>query len=55
MELDEATKERLKNIEKEVLDHIYVDSTADGILGRDSNILESSRSDSMLNQKAAND
>ena len=57
MELDEATKERLKNIEKEVFDHVYSEPAADGILGNDSKSPDNPndmRSESMKNQNAGN-
>ena len=36
MEHDEAMKERYKNIEVEIMDHVYHEKEADGILARDS-------------------
>ena len=42
MEHDEAAKERLKNIEVEILDNIYDEKEADGILARDSTNLAAS-------------
>lgn len=58
MEHDEAAKERLKNIEVEILDNIYDEKEADGVLARDSTNLAASqqdtRSESMENQKAGN-
>ena len=36
MELDEAAKERLKNITTEVMDHVYDEQEADGVIARDS-------------------
>ena len=46
MELDEAAKERLKNITTEVMDHVYDEQEADGVLARDSKRLESQHSGS---------
>ena len=36
MEHDEAMKERFKNIEVEIMDHVFDEKEADGILARDS-------------------
>jgi hypothetical protein len=51
MELDETTKARLVNIETEVLNHLFEDTQADGVLDRDSPPLEGAygRTKSMLN------
>ena len=40
MEHDEAAKERLKNIEVEIMDNIYDEKEADGVLARDSRTIE---------------
>jgi len=51
MELDETGKARLANIETEVLNHLFEDTQADGVLGHDSQALEGAdgRTKSMLN------
>lgn len=56
MELDEATKQRLKNITSEVMDHVYDEPVADGVLSRDvgEETSHQPQSESMENQKAGN-
>ena len=58
MELSEAEKARYKSIEIEVMDHVYDEKEADGVLARDSTNIASSpknaRSESMENQMAGN-
>ena len=57
MELDE---ERLKNLTSEVMDHVYDEKEADGILARESKNLnetllaQEQRSESMEKQRAGN-
>ena len=53
MENDEAAKERIKNLTVEVMDHVYDEKEADGILARDSRTIipspQNKRSESMEN------